>query len=257
MLRRSWVVVGQNVALLLADPAPIVVTTLMPLVLMFFLKGTSEAVLVGSGVEGANGAEQVVPGMIVLFAFFGVGFLGTAFFSEHNWGTWDRLRASAARPIEIVVGKMLPSAILMLGQMVVLFAAGVSLLDLHVRGSLTGVGVMMATATVFLIALSMLAVSFVRTANQMNAFVNMGAMVVAGIGGALAPLEVLPGWAQTIAPLSPAYWMLDGFKRVVIEPGTVGTTLVPAGVTLAFAVGAALIASRRFRMTDDKVGWEG
>jgi ABC-2 type transport system permease protein len=249
---RSGVLFRMNVRLLLSDPAPLVITTAMPIVMMAFLRGTGAAVLRQQGYVGATGAEVVVPGMAVLFAFFGVGFIGMAFFSEHHWGTWDRLRASAARPIEVVLGKIVPGALLEALQLVVLFAAGALLFGFRVRGSLVGIAVMIVVATVFLVAMSMLFTAVFTTMNQLNAVVNMAAMVLGGLGGALAPMEALPGWARAVAPLSPAYWMLEGFRRVVLEPVGWTATLGPAAVTLLFAAGVGAVAAWRFRITDEK-----
>jgi ABC-2 type transport system permease protein len=252
---RSLVLMRQNWALLLADPAPIVLLTAMPLVMMTFLEGTGRAVLRASGYPDATGAELVVPGMAVMFAFFGVAFIGTAFFSEHGWGTWDRLRASQATTVEISLGKILPSALLMFIQLAALFVVGVAVFGMRINGSVAGLVVMMAACIVVLVAFSMLLTAVLRTQNQLMAAVNLAAMVFAGIGGALAPVDVLPGWAQTLAPASPAYWMLKGFRAVILDRGGLDATIVPAGVTLAFAAGMAAIAMWRFSTTDEKV-WE-
>ena len=252
---RSRVLMRHNWALLMADPAPILLTTLMPIVLMTFLQGTGRAVLRAAGYPDASGAELVVPGMAVMFAFFGVGYIGTAFFSEHGWGTWDRLRSSRATTMEIVLGKILPSALLMLVQLIVLFAFGVVAFGLRVNGSVAGVGVMMLACVVVLIAFSMLLTAVLKTANQLMAVVNLAAMVLAGMGGALAPVDVLPGWAQAIAPASPAYWMFKGFRAVILERGGLDATIVPAAMTLAFAAVMAAVAVWRFSITDEKV-WD-
>jgi ABC-2 type transport system permease protein len=252
---RSRTLVLHNTRLLLADPASIVVTTLMPLVMIAFLQGTGRAVLRGAGFANASGAELVVPGMAIMFAFFGVAFIGTAFFTEHQWGTWDRLRTSRAGSIEIVIGKILPSAVLMLGQLVVLFLAGIVLFGLEIRGSVIGVAIMMVVSIAMLVAMSMLFVALFRTVNQLMASVQLMAMVLPGLGGALAPVDVLPDWARAIAPISPAYWMLQGFRSVILEGRGVDATLAPAAVTLAFAAGAAAVAIWRFRISDEKV-WD-
>jgi ABC-2 type transport system permease protein len=245
----------QNWALLMADPAPIVLLTLMPIVMMTFLQGTGRAVLRGAGYPNASGAELVVPGMAIMFAFFGVGFIGTAFFSEHGWGTWDRLRSSRATTMEIVLGKILPSALLLFGQLVVLFVVGVVAFGMQISGSVAGVVVMMLACVAVLVSFSMLLTAVLKTANQLMAVVNLAAMVLTGIGGALAPVDVLPSWAQAIAPLSPAYWMLKGFRAVILEGSGLDATIVPAAATLAFAAGMAVIATWRFSTTDEKV-WE-
>ena len=250
---RSTTLMRQNWELLMADPAPIVLLTAMPLVMMTFLQGTGKAVLQSAGYQNVSGAELVVPGMAVMFAFFGVGFIGTAFFSEHGWGTWDRLRASQATTLEIVLGKILPSALLMLIQLAFIFAIGIVCFGMTVRGSMAGVGVMILACIGLLVAFSMLLTATLRTANQLMAVVNLAAMVFAGIGGALAPIDVLPQWAQTLAPLSPAYWMLKGFREVILEGRGVDATIVPAGMTLLFAAVMAAVAMLRFNVTDEKV----
>jgi ABC-2 type transport system permease protein len=238
---RSSTLIRQNWALLMADPAPVVLLFAMPLVMMTFLQGTSQAVLRNAGYVN------------VMFAFFGVGYAGTAFFGEHGWGTWDRLRASQATTLEIVLGKILPAAALMLIQLVILFAIGVVLFGMQIKGSIIGVAVMMLSCIAMLIALSMLLTAVLRTANQLMAVVNLAAMALSGIGGALAPVDALPAWAQTIAPLSPAYWMLKGFREVILEGRGVEATIVPAAATLVFAGIMAVAAMLRFNMTDEKV----
>ena len=250
---RSSTLIRQNWALLMADPAPIVLLFAMPLVMMTFLQGTSQAVLRNAGYATASGAELVVPGMAVMFAFFGVGYAGTAFFGEHGWGTWDRLRASQATNLEIVLGKIMPAAALMLFQLVALFIVGVVVFGMQIKGSVLGVAIMMLSCIAVLIAFSMLLTAVLKTANQLMAVVNLAAMALSGMGGALAPVDALPAWAQTIAPLSPAYWMLKGFREVILEGKGAEATIVPAAAILAFAGLLAGAAMLRFNMTDEKV----
>jgi ABC-2 type transport system permease protein len=252
---RSRTLLRQNWSLLMADPAPIVLLTLMPLVMMTFMQGTGQAVLRSAGYPDATGAELVVPGMAVMFAFFGVGFIGTAFFCEHGWGTWDRLRASRASTLEIMIGKILPSAVLMLGQLALLFGIGIGFLGLRVTGSMAGLLVMMVASIAFLVAFSMLLVALLRTSNQLMAANNLAAMVLTGIGGAIAPVDVLPDWARAIAPASPAYWMLKGFRSVILDHGGIDATIVPAAVTIGIAAVMAWVAFLKFGMTDQKT-WE-
>ena len=118
-----------------------------------------------------------------------------------------------------------------------------------------GIGVMMVACVAMLVAFSMLLTAVLKTANQLMAVVNLAAMVLAGIGGALAPVDVLPGWAQVIAPASPAYWLLKGFRAVILEKGGLDATIVPAAATLVFAAVMAAVAIWRFSVTDEKV-WD-
>jgi ABC-2 type transport system permease protein len=223
----------------------------MPLVLMAFLKPAYRPVLIGKGHPGANGAEQAVPGAAVTFSFFWIQQVGLSFFREHGWGTWDRLRASPARPLQILGGKAAPSVAAVALQLAVVFAAGALIFDLHVRGTvgaLVPVGLALALA---LVALSVAFVAVCSTFNQVVTLAALGAMLLSGLGGALTPYSVLPGWARAVAPATPSYWAMRGFRSVIFGSGW-GSVVLPTLILMAFAAGFAAVATARFRFTDTK-----
>ena len=80
-------------------------------------------------------------------------------------------------------------------------------------------------------------------------------MILAGIGGALVPVSALPGWAQAIAPATPAYWAMSGFRSLILEGAGVGAVLTAVVVLLAFAGGCAALAIFRFRFEETKISW--
>jgi ABC-2 type transport system permease protein len=96
-LRHSAAIARLDLRVVRRDSGALVFMILMPLVVMAFVKPAFRFALQHTH-PGANGAEQAVPGMVVMFGFFAVGMTGFAFFREHGWNTWDRLRASWATP---------------------------------------------------------------------------------------------------------------------------------------------------------------
>ncbi len=250
---RSTVLVRHNLALLLTDPAPIVTLLLLPIVMMAFLKPSSAAVLGAAGFAGTTGAEQVVPGMAILFGFFGVGFLGSAFYREHGWGTWTRLLVSPAGRLEVLVGKAAPSFIVILAQLAVLFTVGFVALGLPRPASFPALAALTVGTVTAITAIAMALVALCRTLSQMMVAGNLGGMVFAGLGGALAPIDALPGWAQVVAPASPAYWSLRGYRSVFLEGAQLTEVTLPLAMLGAFALGAVLLAAWRFRFADVKV----
>src|SRR5439155_21749794 len=104
-LRHSVAIARQDARVFRRDPLFVVVFTVMPLIVMAFVKPAFRDTLVAHGAAGANGAEQAVPGLAVMFSFFLVGQAGWGVFREHGWNTWLRLRASWASTPDIVAGK--------------------------------------------------------------------------------------------------------------------------------------------------------
>lgn len=254
-MSRSGAIVRQDLRVLRSDPAFLVIMIVMPLLVMAFLKPAFRGVLLLDGVEGATGAEQVVPGTSVMFALFLVGNLGFAVFREHGWNTWERLRASPATTGEVMLGKSVTPLASLALQQVVLLGVGGLVLDLHVEGPVLA---LVAVATAFALALlgmGFLLLAVCRTVTQLNAFTNLGTMLLAGLGGALAPITALPGWAQAIAPAVPSYWAMRGYRSVILDGGGFGAVALPIAALLAFAVGFSLIARARFAVEETKVSW--
>ncbi len=97
-------------------------------------------------------------------------------------------------------------------------------------------------------------VAVFSTMDQALVIGNLGGMVMAGLGGALAPASTLPGWAQAIAHATPAYWALRALRDITLGGAGLADVapvlLVLAGFTVAFI----LLAAVRFRPSDTKVG---
>jgi len=254
-MSRSRTLVVANARMLLSTEGPsVALMMLLPFVFMAFLVPTTRAALVAGGHQDANGAEQVVPGMTVMFAFFSTGTAASLFFREHAWGTWERLRASPARPVEIMIGKTVPVLVATYLVLATMLFGGGLVFGLPLRGSLPGAIALTAAFGVFLMAMALLLVALCRTLNQVNVVASMVGMVLAGLGGALAPPDSLPGWARHLAPLSPARWAMRGYESLFLERGGLADVLAPVAVLVGAAVVCFVLAAWRFRFGDDKIG---
>jgi ABC-2 type transport system permease protein len=227
--------------LLLVDPYPIVLLVAMPLVLIAFL---------ADGLVGGPG--QSVPGILVLFAFIGLYNVGLVFFRDHGWRTWGRLRTSPIRPWEVVAGKVLPLSTLYLVQSIVLLLAGYYIFGMPMEGNIAALAVVVVVVAAAMTGIGLVLITFCRTMNQVTAVTNLGGIVLAGLGGALAPVEALPDWAQRIAPLSPVYWALEALRGVIDDGDSLADVAKPLGVLVAVAVVCIAVAVARFRVGDEK-----
>jgi ABC-2 type transport system permease protein len=254
-LTRLRVLLTHELRIVTRDPLPAMVLIVFPIITMAFLKPAFQPALVASGHPHANGAEHVVPGQAAMSAFFLVSLVTFGFFAEHGWNTWDRLRASAATAPEIITGKALPRIALGVAQFAVVLAAGVVLFDLHISGPVVALLPLVVAFSVCLVLLGVAATALARTAQQANTFAYLGMVLFGAIGGALVPYSVLPGWAQRIAPATPTYWAMRGLRAVILDGGGMRAVALPVAVLSAMALGFGLIAARRFRFDDKKLGW--
>jgi ABC-2 type transport system permease protein len=249
---RSLAIARQDWRVLRKDPFPAVFLVVLPLLLIPFLQPAYKLAFAAEHMRNVAGAEQAVPAMEVTFAFFLVASSSMAFFREHAWRTWDRLRASPASTYEIILGKALVPLCQAAGQFLLVFGLGGILLGLTVHGSWIDLAMVGAAYGLFLVATGLAIAAICTSYMQANAISNIGALLMAGLGGALVPHTFLPGWAQKLSPATPSYWAMRGYRAVILGHGG---SLLSVAVLLAFAAVCAILAARRFRVDDTKVAW--
>jgi ABC-2 type transport system permease protein len=248
-------IVRTELRLLRHDPVPAAVLVGMPLVLMTLLSDAMESTLATEGYPGAPGSAQTVPGMACVFASFAIAVVGFAIFREHGWRTWPRLRAAGLCGRALLTGKLAVPAGLVAAQHGVLFGFGVLFLDLRVSGSWLAVGLIAAAFAALVLTAGVAAAAALSTIQQVNAVTNLGAMALGGLGGGFVPVESLPDWIEPIAPISPVYWAMKGYRSAILDGGGVGDVLGPLVVLVAFTAVFAGIALWRLELDAPKRTW--
>lgn len=195
-----------------------------------------------------------MPGMSVMFAFLSTTLIASLFYREHYWGTWDRLRASSASRLDLLLGKVAPLYICLLGQMVVLFALGIALFGYRPNGSYLAMALLLVAMVAAIVAFGVLLVVVFTSLDQAMIVGSLGGMVMSGLSGALAPASSLPGWAQWLALGTPTYWGLRGLHEVSLEHAGLTQVLGPLALLVAFAAAFAVLAVLSFRPADRKIG---
>jgi ABC-2 type transport system permease protein len=247
MTGRLGEVMRHETVLIRSEPVPVLIFLVMPVVLMAFVENTFGLFLhFVEGVPAVSGAALAVPGQVTLFAFMSTATLGYYYLGDHSWGTWERSRSLGASNGQLVGGKLSVAYVHQLIQMSLLLAFGYLAFNLRVAGSIGALALLVAVFGLFVTSYGFLACVFARSQAQFNAFAYLGALLMAGLGGALTPFESLPGWVQAIGRFSPTHWAVDGFRRIIIGGGGVSSIAGPVLELLAGTAVVTAIALLRF-----------
>jgi ABC-2 type transport system permease protein len=249
----SAAIMRHELRVMWSDPSTVIFIVFVPLLMVALMQNLFAGALEDQGFAGANGSEFAIPGMAVSFAAFGAGFAGFAFFRDHGWGTWDRLRATAAGSVDLMVGKVLPTVGVTIAQVGLLFLLGVPLFDLEITGSILALAVLILLTSLALCAFGMAVTAVSRTMQQLNALASVGGFAMALIGGAWVPVASMPGWAQAIAPAMPTYWSMKGFESVLLKGGGLTDIMLPVVLLIGFGALFTAFTAARFRFEDSKV----
>ncbi len=198
--------------------------------------------------------QQNVPAWLVFGMFFVVTAIAGLFVQEAAEGTLSRLRSlGVPRRIQILA-KALPYFGINAIQAALMLAAGVWLMPLLGGERLQLEGIHWPALILMLAAISAAAISFalavaslVRTHAQASALGAMCNLLMAGIGGIMVPVFVMPRVMQQAALWSPMNWSLEGLLQVLLRHGDLVSVLPAVGRLAAFALLMSLAAGLLFR----------
>jgi ABC-2 type transport system permease protein len=201
--------------------------------------------------EGLS-SYNIVPGLIgTILTMTMVMLTGLAMTRERERGTMENLLATPVRPVEVMLGKILPYVVMGYIQLAVIFGAARLLFDVPMAGSFT---LLMAMIGVFMLA--NLAVGFTFStlaqnqlqAMQMTFFFFLPSILLSGF---MFPFRGMPAWAQALGEALPLTHFLRIVRGIMLKGIGAAQLLPDLWPMLAFLAVAGALALARYRQTVD------
>jgi ABC-2 type transport system permease protein len=193
-----------------------------------------------------NSRWFVIPGLaVVVMAILAVLLTSLAVAREWETGSMELLLSTPVEPLEIIVGKLAPYAVLGLTAMAFVFLMSRIVFAVPFRGSLLVYG---AGAALFLVAyLAQGLLISVLTRNQLVAMqvAMMSGLIPANLlSGFIFPIESMPVFFQYLTMIMPARWLTDIARESYLKGATFADMWEPflalailCAIAVALAVG--------------------
>ena len=194
------------------------------------------------------GFEQTIPGTMVMFTLIVLMTSGAVLMViERRAGLLRRLASAPLSRGEVVLGKWMGLLGLGLVQVAFGLVAGTLLFDMDWGPDLAMVCLVLLTWAMLVASMTMVLGSLARTEGQAIAIGVLSANVLAALGGCWWPIEVTPGWMQSLQMFLPTGWAMDALHKLAIFQLGAGSAVVHA---VGMALGAFVcgwVAARLFR----------
>ncbi len=202
----------------------------------------------GERQEIPTGFEQAVPGILVMFTLLVLLTSGgTMLIAERKQGLLRRLASAPISKSEVVAGKWLGRMMLAAIQIAVALLFGTFLFQMHWGPDLGAVILILAAWGGFCASAGLWLGSVAKTEAQAGGLGVLAANALAALGGCWWPIEVTPGWMQSIQNFLPTGWTMDALHKLIsFQFGA--ATAVPQFITLLVAaLVVGWLAVRRFQ----------
>jgi len=204
--------------------------------------------LVEEGETGSpNPFTQSSPGMIVMFAIFGLFTSAMVLVLERKSKALQRLLTTPITRTEVIAGHVLAMFLVVFFQEVLLVAVGQLAFSVDYMREPLAILLVMVTLALWAASLGLLIGAISKGEEQAIMWSLLAMFVFAGMGGAWFPLEVTGKTFATIGHLMPTAWAMDGFQNIILRGQGLTSVLLPAGILLAYAIAFFGLAVWRFR----------
>lgn len=199
-----------------------------------------------------NTQFNIVPGLMgVILTMTTIVITALAITRELESGTMENLLSMPTRPVEVLVGKIVPYILVGYIQLLLILAAARFLFHVPMVGNIF---LLLAASFVFITANLALGISVStiaqnqRQALQMSYFFFLPSVLLSGF---MFPFRGMPHWAQVIGEWLPLTHFLRIVRGIVLKGNGFADVILQLWQIALFAVFAVTIGVKRYRRTLD------
>lgn len=195
---------------------------------------------------------NIVPGLLgVVLTMTMVLITSVALARERERGTMENLLATPARPLEVMLGKIVPYIVVGYLQTGVILLAARFVFRVPIEGSLL---LLLSTMFLFIVANLSLGITFSTIARSQLQAMQMSFLFFLPsilLSGFMFPFRGMPDWAQVIGSVLPLTHFLRIVRGILLKGNGPLEILPHLGPLLLFLVFALAVGLRRYRRTLD------
>jgi ABC-2 type transport system permease protein len=205
-----------------------------------------------TGAQAARGAmpggfQQSSPGMMVMFAMFGLTTSAMVLVLERKAGVLRRLLSAPISRVEVLSGHLLAIFAIVFFQSLLLVALGQFVFGVDYLREPLGTLLVMVALGLWVTSLGLLIGALASGEEQVVMFSLIVMFLFSALGGAWFPLEIAGQAFASVGHVMPTAWAMDGLQNIAVRGLGLGSVLLPAGILLAYTAAFMGLAVWRFR----------
>ena len=252
-LAHTWWMIGRQLRNLMREPIWIALLLIQPMIWLLLYGQLFSRVPVLRG-GASTYVEFLLPGIVVMNAFFGGTWAGMAMISDLDRHVVDRFLATPASRLAIVLSQVVRSGLIAAIQAMVILLVGFTL-GVSIHGGVLAVPVLLVTAA--LVSMVFAGIShgialLVRREATMIAASNFVGLPLMFLSTILITQRVMPHWMQELARFNPVNWGVRAARDAVVYGRNwdgVGLDLLLLVAATAVTAGFATWTFRAYQRT--------
>jgi ABC-2 type transport system permease protein len=231
------------------QPWFIAVSLVQPIIWLLLFGALFERVVDIPGFSGGDYKQYLVPGVLVMTAFFSSGWNGMSTIDDLERGVTDRLLVTPVRRWPLIAGRLGQNLVQVVIQSVVIVVLAL-VIGVTFPGGPLGV---LALA----VAAGLLGTAFAALSNALALVARKEESLIGAVTFLQLPLtfmstafmqsRLMPDWIRTASDYNPVDWAIRAGREAVSTGADWGTVAGYCGLLAGFALVCLMLATRAFR----------
>jgi ABC-2 type transport system permease protein len=248
-LSDTWALTVRDLLRLWRQPWFIAITLVQPVIWLLLFGALFERVVEIPGFEGGDYKQYLVPGVLIMTAFFSSGWNGMSTIEDLDRGVTDRLLVTPVGRWSLIAGRVGQNAVQVLIQSLVIVGLALAI-GVSFDGGVLGVVALILAAVLLgtgFAALSNALALVARKEESLIGAVTFLQLPLTFLSTAFMQASLMPGWMSTVADYNPVDWGITA-GREAVQSGTDWAAVAGySGLLAAFALACMMLATRAFR----------
>ncbi len=193
-------------------------------------------------------ANFMIPGLIgVILMMLTMLFTALAIVREREQGTIEQLIVTPVRPLELIVGKVIPYVGIAFWDLLEILAIGVLWFGIPIHGSIVLLLELSAVFLVTSLGLGILVSTVSKTQQEAMMLTFMLLLPSIFLSGYFFPIDAMPPFLQAVSRLVPLTYALVIVRSILLKGSDFALLAGEVAALAAFGLGVMVLASLRFR----------
>jgi ABC-2 type transport system permease protein len=248
-LSDTWALTVRDLLRLWRQPWFIGIVLVQPVIWLLLFGELFQRVVDIPGFQGGDYKQYLVPGVLVMTAFFSSGWNGMSTIEDLERGVTDRLLVTPTRRWPLIVGRLGQNAVQALIQSLVIVGMAL-VIGVSFDGGVLGVFALVLVAILLGTAFAALSNALALVARQEESLIGAVTFLqlpLTFLSTAFMQEELIPSWVATVADYNPVNWAIMAGREAVQNGTDWGTVTGYSGLLAAFALACTMLATRAFR----------
>jgi ABC-2 type transport system permease protein len=248
-LADTWALTVRDLLRLLRQPWFIAVTLVQPIIWLLLFGTLFERVVDIPGFGGGDYKQYLLPGVLVMTAFFSSGWNGMSTIDDLDRGVTDRLLVTPVRRWPLIAGRLGQNLVQLVIQSLIIIALAL-VIGVSFPGGPLGVAALVLAAGLLGTGFSALSNALALVARKEESLIGAVTFLqlpLTFLSSAFMQPRLMPDWIQTVADYNPVEWAIRAGREAVGTGTDWATVAGYCGLLAAFALACLVLATRAFR----------